>query len=196
MATDPKKVVRKAPRAKAMAPLPEAVKTIPLTLGESVPLSLAKYGGLVYAVSVRDNTDFSIKFDPDSFKGKVTRPTKTVVVGQDPDPGDFVPAGTPINVQLVVKDDLPTGSFKGVDPVIAGKYEYVGSFQADIENADDRVAKDAKDVLDKNADYHALSTGDQRAVDAFMEERFGAEAVNTPEKKSKVYNDVKFIYTI
>lgn len=148
----------------------------------------------VFTVPVRDNTPFITKFDKDTFKGIVTRPTKTVIVDQFPDPGDFVPAGTPISVKLTVKDVIPTGTFKGIDPTLATKFTNIGALEVDLEKTDDPIAKDAKSALDKKVDYTALSTADKQAVDNFMVNRFGAGAVDTEEKKTKVYGDIQFLH--
>lgn len=139
-------------------------------------------------IPIPDNKPFVEKFDPGAFAGVVARPVKTMVVGQDPAPGEFVPAGTPINLTLTAKDVIPVGGFKGIDATLAGKYKNIGLLQADLEG-DDHVAKAARSVLDKKADYATLATNDRAAVDAFVESRVGA-AVD----KSKVYSDISFLF--
>lgn len=140
-------------------------------------------------IPIKDNKPFVDKFDPGVFTEVVARPVKTMVVGQDPAPGEFVPAGTPINLTLTAKDTIPVGGFKGIDVAVAGKYKNVGVLQADLENDADPVAKAAKSVLDKKADYATLATSDKAAVDAFVENRVGAAA-----DKAKVYNDISFLF--
>jgi len=140
-------------------------------------------------IPIKDNKPFVEKFDPSVFTEVVTRPVKTMVVGQDPAPGEFVPAGTPINLTLTAKDTIPVGGFKGIDVAVAGKYKNVGVLQADLENDADPVAKAARSVLDKKADYAALATNDKAAVDAFVESRVGADV-----DKSKAYNDISFLF--
>jgi len=147
-------------------------------------------GGLVYKVPVKDNTDFISKFDKDSFGTIVARPTKTIIVEQDPAPGEFVPAGTPINMKLTVKDVIPSGSFKGIDKSVVDKFADIGSLLTDLEKTEDTLAKDAKSVIDKNVDYASLSTNDKTAVDNYVANRFSAD---TEEKKAKVYDDMKFL---
>jgi len=140
-------------------------------------------------IPIKDNKVFAEKFEPSIFADVVARPVKMMVVGQDPAPGEFVPTGTPINLTLTAKDTIPVGGFKGIDATLAGKYKNVGVLQADLENDADPVAKAAKSVLDKKADYAALATNDKAAVDAFVESRVGA-AVD----KSKAYNDISFLF--
>ncbi len=161
-----------------------------LTGSDVMEISQIYRGGLVYKVPVKDNSDFISKFDKDSFGTIVARPTKTIIVEQDPAPGDFVPAGTPINLKLTVKDVIPSGSFKGIDKVVVDKFADIGSLLTDLENTDDPLAKDAKSVIDKKVDYASLSTNDKTAVDNYVANRFSAD---TEEKKAKVYNDMKFL---
>ncbi len=139
-------------------------------------------------IPIPDNKPFVDKFDAGVFADIVARPVKTVVIGQDPAPGEFVPAGTPINLTLTVKDVLPVGGFKGIDATLAGKYKNIGVLQADLENAEDPVAKAARSVLDKKADYASLAANDKAAVDAFVENRVGANV-----DKAKAYNDISFL---
>lgn len=140
-------------------------------------------------IPIKDNKPFVDKFDPGAFADVVARPVKTMVIGQDPAPGEFVPAGTPINLTLTNKDVIPVGGFKGIDVAIAGKYKNIGVLQNDLENDADPVAKAAKSVLEKKADYATLAANDKAAVDTFVESRVGAGV-----DKSKAYNDISFLF--
>jgi len=141
----------------------------------------------------RDNIDFIAKFDP-SVLGSIVRPTRTVVVSQNPPAGDFVPAGTPINLTLTVKQTLPLGAFK-VDAAFAGKYVNIGPFLDDVENPQDAISLGAKSVLEKDIAYDALAANDRQAIDSFMRTRFG-EAAGTAEQSAKLYNDMKFVFKL
>jgi hypothetical protein len=152
--------------------------------------------GLFQVTAIRDNTPFIIKFDPDTLARKVTRSTRAIVVNQDPAPGDLVPGGTPVSVTLVVKDEIPLGTFKGINESLAGKYTFIGQLQADLENPEDPVANEAKVVLDKNAEYNALSSGDKLAIGTFISQRFGDQAIVSEDQKAKVYEDIKFLRNI
>jgi hypothetical protein len=167
----------------------------PLTKVDPGVSFVKSVGGLTYTMAIRDNTVFAGKFDPGRFQGIVARPTRTIVVGQDPPAGDFVPGGTPVNVTLVMKDEIPLDTFKDIDVIVAQKYKTIGALQADLENPNDPVSTEAKTVLDKNVEYNALSSGDKLAIDNYILQRFGDQA-GTEETKAKVYEDVKFFRNI
>jgi len=154
------------------------------------PVSVAP---LTRRIPVRDNTEFTIKFDKGTFKDIVARPTRTVVVDQDPDPGDLVPAGMAINLTLTVKGVIPVGSFKGIDVAVATRFATIGALEADLEKDD--VAKEARGVLERKeaTDYDALSTGDKQRVNSYIKNRFGVEPDADPAKANIIFRNVKFL---
>lgn len=146
-------------------------------------------------IMVAENRRFIEKFDQAIYEEKYSKPVKSVVVNQDPAPGEFVPAGTPINLSFTIKETLPIESFKDVDKVLVDKYQTVGAMMADLTKADDATAKDAYRVIsgEETRDYTALTTGDKQKVDAYMRTRFGFEPNTSADKARKVYNDMKFM---
>jgi len=171
-------------------------------------LNLAGSGGLVMEmasgsrvnyvanrIEVRDNKTFINKFDKQVFDGSITRAKKTVVVGQDPKAGEFVPAGTRINLIMVDKDDIPTGSID-LGTHVQAKFPDVGKFLDDIEKKDDPVAEAAKDVWERDKEYKDLSSTEKKAVDAYMKDRLGDAATGTEEQTMAVYTDLKFLYML
>ena len=74
------------------------------------------------AINIRDNTKFVDQFDESKIVDTF-RPTRTLVVGQNPAPGNFVPVGTPIDLRLTVKTSLPVGGFKQIDAKVIEKFK-------------------------------------------------------------------------
>jgi hypothetical protein len=146
-------------------------------------------------IPVKDNTPFYTNFNLDLFKDKIKRPTKTIIVDQDPPPGEFVPAGTPVNVIVTVKDILPIESFVQIDTALS-KYENVGALLDDLEKKDDTIASNAKAVLEKEMKYEDLTASDKQNLEGFMKNRFGEDVQYTEEKKEKLYNDMMFLYKL
>src|ERR1043166_6154964 len=68
-------------------------------------------------VTVPDNTMILDKVDFSGLLGTLKRPTRTVVVGQTPAPGDQVPLGTQVTLTLAVKEILPLSGFGLLDQV-------------------------------------------------------------------------------
>ena len=146
-------------------------------------------------IKVRDNTTFINKFDKLVFDGSITRAKKTVVIGQDPKAGEFVPAGTRVNLIVVDKDDIPTGSI-GLGKNVREKYTDIGKFLDDIEKKDDAVAEAAKNVWEKDKKYEDLSVTEKKAVGVYMKDRFGDSATATDEQAKAVYTDIQFMYML
>lgn len=165
------------------------------TRDDALVLNASESKAVVYSamrMKVRDNTDFINKIDKEAIGEIAKRKTKTLVVGQDPEPGEFIPAGTPVNLTFIEKDDIPTGGMK-VDEAIIEKYGNVGMFIEDLGKTGDENAEVAKNSMDAKKKYKDLSTNDKSKVDIFMKERFGDTATDSEEKKEKVYGDMMFM---
>jgi hypothetical protein len=137
------------------------------------------------------NPDFTVKFDPSIFAGALTRVTRTIVVNQDPAPGDFVPAGTPVTVTVVEKSLIPTKSFNGLSAAVVAKYPSIGALEDDLSNPQDPLAKNAKSALDKGVPIDQLSDADKAALTAFVSNRVG-----TAVDPTKGASDVSFLYQL
>jgi hypothetical protein len=144
---------------------------------------VAKFVGAVPA-----NPDFGHKFDPGIFGGIPRRPSRTVVVDQDPAPGDFAPAGTPIKVTVVEKSLIPVKSFNGLTAALTDKYQSIGALEDDLNNANDPVSKNAKAALDKGVPFDSLADADKQAVTTFVVSRLGSAVDAT-----KAAQDVSFL---
>jgi hypothetical protein len=146
-------------------------------------------------IAVADNKRFIDKFDPIIYEEKYSKPVKSVVVNQDPAPGDFVPAGTPINLSFTIKESLPIESFRDVDKALTDKYQTIGAMMSDLTNTSDATAKEAFKVIStqENTDYTTLDATEKQKVDAYMRTRLGFEPNTNADKAKKVYSDMKFM---
>ncbi len=139
-------------------------------------------------------SEFIGRFDP-----KVTevRPTKVVVVSQEPGPDMFLPAGTPVNLFMAVKEDLPVKSFTNIETVVTDKYQVVGTLMEDLGKANDAVAGAAKRVLEEKSEvnYSELAAQDKSAVNAFIRDRFNvnADVAADKEKAENIYENLRFL---
>ncbi|HZU25683.1 MAG TPA: PASTA domain-containing protein [Bryobacteraceae bacterium] len=160
------------------------------------PNIIREVGGLVgstgsVAPPAPSNPDFTVRFDPNIFAGALTRVTRTIVVSQDPSPGDFVPAGTPITVTVVEKSLIPTKSFNGLAPATVAKYPNIGTLEDDLSNPNDALAKNAKSALDKGVPIAQMSDADKAALAAFAANRLG-----TAVDATKGAADLAFLYQL
>jgi hypothetical protein len=142
------------------------------------------------AVPVRDNSKFVGAFDASKVIG-VFRPKRTLVVGQDPAAGTFIPVGTPVDLIVTVKDALPLGGLKEIDPRILQRFtnKSVGDVLDTLKDTD------AKRVIERPeaANYDALSTADRAAVNAYITNTFGFDASADQAAAKNVFNNVKFL---
>lgn len=138
--------------------------------------------------------EFIGRFDPT--KVAIVRPTKVVVVSQEPGPDIFLPAGTPVNLFMAVKEDLPVESFNNIEAVVTGKYTLVGTLIEDLEK-NDAAAKAAKKVLDEKSEvkYSELQPQDVKAVNAFIKDRFNvnADVAADKDKAANIYENLRFL---
>jgi hypothetical protein len=124
---------------------------------------------------IPQNPNF-IHFNPRGFHPP--RPTKTVIVTQDPAPGDFVPSGTPVSVTVVEKGIIPPKSFNGISQTVIDKYATISALEDDLNKPGDPVALAAKTALDTGVPFDQLSDADKNAVTAYVNHRgiAGADA--------------------
>jgi hypothetical protein len=139
---------------------------------------------------IPQNVEFNTKFDTGIFTGLLTRPTKTVIVRQDPAPGDFVPAGTPIKITVVEKGIIPIKSFNGLTANLADKFTNIAQLEDDLGNPGDPVSKNAKTVLDKGLPYEQLADADKAALTSYVQTKLGGNVADV----AKAANDVMFLY--
>jgi hypothetical protein len=141
-------------------------------------------------VQVRDNTKFVEKFDASKVIG-VYRPTRTLVVGQTPAAGSFIPVGTPVDLIVTVKETLPLGGLKDIDSRVFQRFQNknIGDVLNTLANTD------AKRVIDRPdaPDYDALSTADKAVVNAYITTTYDFNAAADPAGAKSIYSTVKFL---
>lgn len=140
--------------------------------------------------TVRDNTKFVQAFDPIKVIG-VFKPTRTLVVGQSPAGGELVPVGTPVDLVVTVKEQIPLDGLKQIDPKILAKFNNraIGDVLNTLAN------NDAKKVLDRPdaTDYDALSTADKAVVNTYIRTTYDVDAAGDAAGAKSIYNNMKFL---
>lgn len=180
------KTTTRTPKAAA----PSKGRTPIVVKGPGAQLNIGNILGTIAVLP--QNPDFTIKFDPGAFAGSLLRPTKTVIVSQDPAPGDFVPSGTPITVTVVEKSLIPSKSFPGLAAAVANQYTNIGALEEDLSKPNDPVATNAKAVLDKGLAFAQLTPADQTALTTFVSNRLGTSATDP----AKAASDISFLYQL
>jgi|KBSSwiStaDraftv2_1062776.scaffolds.fasta_scaffold292657_2 hypothetical protein len=144
----------------------------------------------VSAVAIRDNTKFVETFDNSKIVD-IFRPTRTLVVGQIPGAGTFVPVGTPVDLTLTVKNTLPLDGFKEIDPKVLTKF--AGKNVGDLTSSYSGTA--AEKVLEREdaGDYDQLSTSDKAVVNDYIKATYGVDAATDAAGAKNVYGSVKFL---
>jgi hypothetical protein len=160
-------------------------------IGTGVDVGRVASSGTGLILNLPKNPDFTLKFDPTIFQGALIRPTKTIVVAQDPAPGDFAPAGTAVTVTVVEKGLIPSQSFNGLAQAVVGKYNTIGALEDDLDNPNDPVSKAAKTALDKGVPFAQMPDADKTALLNFAESRIGTAADPT-----KSAGDISFLYQL
>jgi len=142
------------------------------------------------AVAIRDNTKFVETFDNSKIVD-IFRPTRTLVVGQIPGAGTFVPVGTPVDLTLTVKNTLPLDGFKEIDPKVLTKF--AGKNVGDLTSSYSGTA--AEKVLEREdaGDYDQLSTSDKAVVNDYIKATYGVDAATDAAGAKNVYGSVKFL---
>ena len=156
---------------------------------ERVTLASVSAAGTVGSIvaEIPANPAFTTVFNPRALSG--IRPTRIVIVSQDPAPGDFVPAGTPVTVTVVEKGLIPPRSFNGLTQGVVEKFPTISALEEDLNKANDPIAKGAKAVLDKGVAFNQLSDADKVAVTAFVGNR--GIAGTDPAKAA---SDIAFLF--
>jgi beta-lactam-binding protein with PASTA domain len=118
---------------------------------------------------VADNSFFRSEIDSTKLNVSIIRPVKTVVVSQNPRPGDQVPAGTPVNLTVARIDDIPLSSLKDTG----------GLQSANLGVLHDSVASapaDVKHVLATSTDFNSLSAADKGLLTTYVGSLGGTDA--------------------
>ncbi|HEX9312630.1 MAG TPA: hypothetical protein VGA30_07395 [Actinomycetota bacterium] len=143
-------------------------------------------------VMVQDNTQIIEKVDFSGLLGALKRPTRTVVVGQTPEPGEQVPLGTQVTLTLAVKDTLPLSNF-GLMEQVRSTWPTAGDLVGAVEKPLVNPQTDAqvKVVFASGKSYGDLSQADRSVVDGFINERVG---LLSADDKARAYEDIAFVY--
>lgn len=136
---------------------------------------------------IADNKPYLERVNEANLKAKLTRPTKTVVIAQDPDPSDQVPRGTQVTLTLATKNQLPLDGLGAVQ-IVAGKWQTAGALEDAVE-----ASAPLKAIMAKDVEYTALSAADKGVVDEFLVENLG----ELPETdRGRAFGDVGFVYRL
>lgn len=138
----------------------------------------------------RDVKEFRDRIDFESIVEAEAVKKRFVVVDQFPKAGVQVPAGTPINLTFMYKDQIDIGIMKDMSPEMMNKYK------------DDKVRKviddissntEAKKVLESDKKYEELSAAEKMTMKNYVIEKEILTAEASEEKISGVYKDLFFI---
>ena len=142
------------------------------------------------AINIRDNTKFVDQFDESKIVDTF-RPTRTLVVGQNPAPGNFVPVGTPIDLRLTVKTSLPVGGFKNIDAKVVEKFKDkgVGDVLASYQGTPVETILQRQDA----GDYDTLPAADKAAVNEHIRANYGFDPAADAAGAKSVYGNLKFM---
>jgi hypothetical protein len=144
---------------------------------------------VVRKVVVSDNSPFIERVNTDVLAGKLKRPTKNVVVTQDPAPGEQVPLGTPITLTLTIKDIIPLDSL-GVVGALATKFADAGQLGGAIDTSENASA--LKGVLAKKQKFEELSDADRGVAEGFLGQIEGL----SENDRSKAFDDIGFVFNL
>jgi ABC-type sulfate transport system substrate-binding protein len=92
-----------------------------------------------------------------------------------------------------VKETLPVGGFKAIDPKVTAKFadksvgDVAASYGADVKNVLDR--EDA-------ADYDKLSAADKAVVNAYIKSTYEVDAAADAAGAKSAYNSIKFLHDL
>jgi S-adenosylmethionine hydrolase len=154
-------------------------------------MDMAISGRNVELMLRRDVKEFRDRIDFESIVEAEAVKKRFIVVDQFPNAGVQVPAGTPINLTFMYKDQIDIGIIKDMSPEMMNKYK------------DDKVRKviddissntEAKKALESDKKYEDLSTEEKKAVKKYVIEKEILTAEASEEKISGVYKDLHFIY--
>lgn len=144
------------------------------------------------AVNIADNDEFIDRFDPSKLP---LRPTKFVVVKQEPEPGSDVPAGTPVKLFMAFKEDFPVESFNNIEVVVKNKYPNVKALLDDLEKKGDPMSERTMKLLTDSSklSYDELREKDVPIIDAFVQNRFNIDPATQKEQVKKIYDSLRFL---
>lgn len=148
---------------------------------------LSSAAKMVLFTPPKTTIDYQKKFDP--ARAPIFRPTKTVVVSQDPAADQVVPAGTEVKVTLAAKGSLPVGTFQ-VAPSILDKYR---TANIDILLNDlDTKGQAVIPILVSEKAYELLSQPEKNAVTEYANS-VGLNA-NTEADAKAIFEDIQFFH--
>lgn len=154
-------------------------------------LDMAISGSNVELMLRRDVKEFRDRIDFESIVEAEAVKKRFVVVDQFPKAGVQVPAGTPINLTFMYKDQIDIGIIKDMSPEMMNKYK------------DDKVRKviddissntEATKMLESDKKYEELSAAEKTTMKNYVIEKEILTAEANEEKISSVYKDLFFIY--
>ena len=129
--------------------------------------------------------DYQKKFDP--VKLPPSRPTRTVVVAQDPPAGQVVPPGTEVKVTLLPKGVLPVGGFQ-VSEAFKNKYGN-GTVELILKDLDEK-GQAVTPILQSEKPYESLSVSEKQAVSNYAA-GLGIQAGDEAGTKA-FFDDIQF----
>jgi hypothetical protein len=154
---------------------------------EFITVAAAEKKALFNYVPPKVTVDYQKKFDP--AKAPIFRPTKTVVVSQDPPADQVVPAGTEIKVTLAAKGTLPVGSFQ-VAPGIFEKYG-AGNIANLLKDLDEK-GQAVVPILETEKAFELLSQPEKNAVTEYAHS-IGLAPANDADSKA-IFEDIQFFH--
>jgi|ERR1051326_891915 hypothetical protein len=142
--------------------------------------------------NIADNNEFIDRFDITKVP---VRPTKLVVVDQDPRPDSDVPAGTPVKLFMAFKEELPVESFANIQQAVKDKYPDVKSLLADLEKKNDVKAEATRKVLNESSklSYDDLRDKDAKVINDFVVDRFHLDPNTQLTEIKNVYESIRFL---
>ena len=154
-------------------------------------LDMAISGRKVEVMVRPEVKEFRDRIDSESTVEAEAVKKRFVVVDQFPKAGVQVPAGTPINLTFMYKDQIDIGIIKDMSPEMMNKYK------------DDKVRKviddissntEATKMLESDKKYEELSAAEKTTMKNYVIEKEILTAEANEEKISSVYKDLFFIY--
>ena len=117
------------------------------------------------------------------------RPTRTVVVNQDPAPANQVPQGTQVTITTAVKETIPLSGLS-VSDAVKTKWQTAGNLLDAVDGAQNAEA--VKEVLAKKQSFDDLSEADRSVAQDFLSKAGGI----TGGDQSNAFDDVSFVFNL
>lgn len=142
--------------------------------------------------AVRDNTKFVETLDAVKVIDVVKEVSTTVVLVQEPAPGERVPAGTAITLTVMPKSKLPLDAFK-VPGLVKTKWKTVEELETGVKGNED-----LKGLVASESTYATLSQADRVKADAAIGTLLGDEgfAAKDPGEKTQVYESIALLHNL